>query len=144
MAEYGPMRSGYAGLSTPIYGGGGSHVPGWFEQGSNPLAQRQNPYGMNWDDLGIYGQAGIVGQGIGALSDLGGIYAAIVGAKEQRKMNRFNRSATRLNMENMDRTTNNMYRDQYESRNASARFAGRGFESMDSWMKPRQVSGTIA
>jgi len=110
---------------------------------ANSLYSAQNP-GGGWSSLGLPEKMGVVGQGFGAFNTLAQIYSGFKAMKLQKDMFNFQKDAWNKNYNNQLRDYENELRDRWEARSAGAAARGRGFESMDSWLAPRRLSGTYS
>lgn len=100
--------------------------------------------GSSWSQMGLPEKLGVVSQGLGAFSTLAGIYSGFKALKLQKDMFNFQKDAWNKNYNNQLRDYENELRDRWTARNAGAAARGRDFESMESWMAPRRLTGTYS
>lgn len=107
-----------------------------------PGADQTNPLMMDWGQLGTVGKLGVVSQGLGAFSNLAGLYAGFKALSLQKKQFEFAKDAWNKNYANQVKDYENTLKDRWAARNASAAARGGSYESMGSWVGSRALTGT--
>jgi hypothetical protein len=107
------------------------------------MEQGGNNFGGGWGDMTAYGKMATIGQGASAFSDLAGIYSAFKALNLQKKAFNFQKDAWNKNYANDVHDYENQLKDRWTAGNAAARVRGREYESMDSYLAPRKLTGTL-
>lgn len=116
----------------------GGQQQGGGAGGYDPMAM----YKMNIGDMGSYGKLAVAGQGLSAFSDLAGLYGAFKALGMQKDALKFQKSAWNKNYANQVQDYENTLKDRWEAKSASAAARGQSYDSMDSYLAPRKLTGT--
>lgn len=100
-----------------------------------------NPWAMDWGQLGTVGKLGVISQGLGAFSNLANLYAGFKALSLQKKQFKFARDAWTKNYNNQLKDYENTLKDRWTARNAWAQNNNQSYESMGSWVGSRMPNG---
>lgn len=119
------------------YGGYGAY-PAQAQQAFDAANMSQ------WSQMPMAEKLGVVGQGLGAFSTLAQIYSGFKALKLQKDMFKFAKDSWNKNYNNQLKDYENELKDRWASRRSSQAARGGGYDSMESWVGDRRLTGTYA
>ena len=133
--------------------GGGNAMPGANQMGQQSAigAGITNPTTMGTQGLGNKANQwmtqnselmGGISEGLGAFSSLANMYMGFKALSQQKKQFKFQKNAWNKNYNNQVKDYENNLKDRWTAKNAYHELAGKDYQSMDSYVGDRQLTGT--